>query len=188
MMFKAIIYEGVKVDFENNETLVRHYDEKTKQYVNYSVPLIIPKRPSPTFTIKTKFENDIMKLPRTEMELECEFLNCIPMRIKENKEPEGRMNYPIARFIADRKSELMLDYDLINKNDYDNKEDYILESVNLLIDYFFKIGRPKCIYVRDEETKMYLKDILDKAKIKIRVRPTLKAIDGFFDSLMKIIM
>ena len=45
------------------------------------------------------------------------------------------------------------------------------------------MGRPKSIYVRDEETKMYLKDILDKAKIKVIVRPKLKVIDEFYSSL-----
>ena len=48
------------------------------------------------------------------------------------------------------------------------------------------MGRPKSIYVRDEETKMYLKDILDKAKVKIIVKPKLKAIDEFYRTLDRI--
>ena len=47
------------------------------------------------------------------------------------------------------------------------------------------MGRPKSIYVRDEETKMYLKDIADKAKIKLIVKPKLKAIDEFYRSLTR---
>ena len=58
-----------------------------------------------------------------------------------------------------------------------------LAKNQILINYFYKMGRPKSIYVRDEETKMYLKDILDKAKIKIIIKPKLKAIDEYYCAL-----
>ena len=133
--------------------------------------------------VNDEFEEDIMKLPQTEMELEYEFLNYIPIRIMENKEQDGRYYYPRARFMADRKSGLVISHDLINKNDYKSEMEYIIESAELLINYFYKFGRPKRIYVRDEESKMYLKDIADKAQIKLTVRPKLKSIDEFYNSL-----
>ena len=61
--------------------------------------------------------------------------------------------------------------------------EYIIESAEILINYFYKFGRPKRIYVRDEESKMYLKEIADKAQIKLTVRPKLKAIDEFYNLL-----
>ncbi len=126
-----------------------------------------------------------MKLPQSDIEIEYEFLNYVPIRIRDNKEQDGRYYYPRARYMAVRNSKIVLPPDLIDKNDYENESDYIMESVELLLNYFYKIGRPKSIYVRDEETKMYLKDVADKAKIKIIVKPKLKAIDEFYRSLSR---
>ena len=72
-----------------------------------------------------------------------------------------------------------------NQNNYENEKDYVIESVKFLINNFYKMGRPKSIYVRDEETKMYLKDIADKAKIKLIVKAKLKSIDEFYNSLSR---
>ena len=185
MMFRAIIEQGIKVDFENGEILARHYDKEKKLFLNYPAPLMLPEKHYDIIKADDKFEKDIMKLPQTEMEIEYEFLNYVPIRIRDNKEQDGRYYYPRARFIAERKSGFVISHDLINKNDYENERDYIIESVELLINNFYKMGRPKSIYVRDEETKMYLKDIADKAKIKLIVKPKLKAIDEFYRSLSR---
>lgn len=186
MMFRAIIEQGIKVDFENGEILARHYDKEKKLFLNYPAPLMLPERHYDTIKVDDEFKKDIIKLPQTEMELEYEFLNYVPIRIRENKEQDGRYYYSIARIIAERKSGFLISYDLIDKNNYKNKGDYIIESSESLIDYFYKMGRPKSIYVRDKETKMYLKDIADKAKIKIIVKPKLKAIDEFYCSLSRL--
>lgn len=183
MMFRAIIEQGMKVDFENGEILVRHYDKEKKLFLNYPQPLMTPEKYYDIIELKDGFEKEIMKLPQTEMEIEYEFLNYVPIKIRDNKELDGRYYYPRARFLADRKSGFVISHDLIDKNNYKNESDYIVESVELLVNYFYKIGRPKRIYVRDEETKMYLKDVTDKAKINILVRPKLKAIDECYKSL-----
>lgn len=187
MMFRAIIEQGIKADFANGEVLARHYDKEKQLFLNYPAPLMLPKKHYNTIITDDKFEEDIIKLPQTEMELEYEFVNYIPITIRENKEDDGRYYYPLSRIIVERKSGLVLSNDLIDKNEYKSKRDYVLESAELLINHFYKMGRPKSIYVRDEETKMYLKDILDKAKIKIIIKPKLKAIDEFYNSLARMV-
>lgn len=183
MMFRAIIEQGMKVNFEAGEVLTRHYDKDKKLYLNYPNQLMIPEKDYSIIAVNDEFEEDMMKLPQTEMEFEYEFLNYVPIRIRDNKEQDGRYYYPRARFIADRKSGFVISHDLINKNDYKSEMEYIIESTEILINYFYKFGRPKRIYVRDEESKMYLKEIVDKAQIKLTVRPKLKAIDEFYNSL-----
>ena len=186
MMFRAIIEQGMKVNFQAGEVLARHYDKDKKLYLNYPNQLIIPKKDYNIIAVNDEFEGDIKKLPQTEMELEYEFLNYFPIRIRENKEKDGRYYYPRVRFMADKKSGLVISNDLINKNDYKSENEYIIESVELLINYFYKFGRPKRLYVRDEESKMYLKDIAEKAQIKLVVRPKLKIIDEFYNSMDRI--
>lgn len=183
MMFRTIIEKGMKVDFESGEVLVRHYDKNKKIYLNYPEKLMIPKKNYTMIFVKDKYEEDIMKIPQTEMELEYEFLNYVPIRIMDNKEQDGRYYYPRARFIADRKSGFLIAHDFINKNEYKNEMEYIIESVEFLINYFYKLGRPKRIYVRDEESKIYLKEVADKAQIKLTIKPKLKVIDELYDSL-----
>lgn len=183
MMFRAIIEQGIKADFENGEILARHYDKEKKLFLNYPAPLMLPEKHYDIISVNDEFKEDIMKIPQTEMELEYEFLNYVPIRIRENKEQDGRYYYPRARFLADRKTGFIISHDLINKNDYNDEKEYILESVDLLINYFYKIGRPKTIYVRDEETKMYLKEIADKAQIKLNIKSKMKAIDEFYRSM-----
>lgn len=185
MMFRAIVEQGIKADFKNGEILARHYDKEKQLFLNYLAPLMLPEKHYNTIKTEPEFEKDIMKLPQTEMELEYEFVNYIPIRIRDNKEQDGRYYYPLSRIIAERKSGLVISNDLIDKNEYESKSDYVLESAELLINYFYKMGRPKSIYVRDEETKMYLKDILDKAKIKIIIKPKLKAIDEYYCALSR---
>ena len=185
MMFRAIVEQGIKADFKNGEILARHYDKEKQLFLNYLAPLMLPEKHYNTIKTEPEFEKDIMKLPQTEMELEYEFVNYIPIRIRDNKDQDGRYYYPLSRIIAERKSGLVISNDLIDKNEYESKSDYVLESAELLINYFYKMGRPKSIYVRDEETKMYLKDILDKAKIKIIIKPKLKAIDEYYCALSR---
>ena len=44
MMFRAIIEQGIKVDFENGEILARHYDKEKKLFLNYSAPLMLKEK------------------------------------------------------------------------------------------------------------------------------------------------
>ena len=183
MMFRGVIEQGIKADFENGEILARHYDKEKKLFLNYPAPLMLPQKKYDKIAINDEFKENIMKIPQTEMELEYEFLNYVPIRLRENKEEDGRYYYPRARFLADRKTGFVILHELVNKNDYCDEREYILESAELLINYFYKIGRPKTIYVRDEKTKMYLKEIADKAQIKLTVKSRMKAIDEFYRSM-----
>lgn len=184
IMFKCIIERGMKINFDDGETLVRYYDKNKKLYLNYPEMLRIPKKIYNTVMINDEFRKSIMKLPQTEMELEYEFLNYVPIRIKECKEQDGRHYYPRVRFLADKNSLMVISYKFVDKNEYKSEMEYVMESIEFLVKYFYQLGRPKKLYVRDEESKMYLKDIADKAQIKLVVRSKLKAIDEFYATIM----
>ena len=68
MMFRAIIEQGMKVNFEAGEVLARHYDKDKKLYLNYPNQLMIPEKDYSIIAVNDEFEEDIMKLPQTEME------------------------------------------------------------------------------------------------------------------------
>lgn len=187
MMFRAIIEQGMIINFDHYETLIRRYDKKTKLYFNYVDKLFIPEDDYGIVSVDKNFERDILKVPQNSLELEYEFMNYFPMRIKENKEADGRYYYPRSRILMDRKTGLALYQKFVDKNDYENEQEYIIESVKFLTDYMFEKGRPKTIYVRDDETKYCLEDILNKAHVNLRVNSKLKVIDKFYDEFSKFI-
>lgn len=72
-------------------------------------------------------------------------------------------------------------HDLVKDSDYKDETDYVFESMDKLIEFITKYGRPKGICLRDEETKALLSDLEREIDIKIKLRPRLDAIDGAYD-------
>ena len=185
MMFIAILDKGLKVNFEKGEVLLRYYDKKTKLYLNTPAPLMMPEKKFLSVEISNDLKKYISKFPQRDIELEYEFLNHLPIRILENKEKDGRYSYPILRCIADKKTGIILSQEIINMHDFKDKEEYLGNSLDKLINFFEKIGRPKCIYVRDEESMMVLEDLLDKAKIEIEITSRLDTIDEVVEAMLE---
>lgn len=183
MIFKTIIDGGLKIDFESGETVARHYDKDKKLYLTYPTELLIPEKEYNAIGVNIDLLEDIIKMPQTDMEIEYDFLNYVPLKVRNSKEKDGRCYYPKLRIMADRKTGFIISNDIIDKNNYKTEKEYVIESLKELMDKFSKIGRPKSIYVRDMETKMYLKDMCDKLSIKIIVKPRLKAIDELYNAL-----
>ena len=156
-----------------------------KIYIDFVNPIITPEIEYNRIAVNEQYEEDIMRLPQTELELEYDFLNYLPLRLKENIEKDGRLYYPRTRFIAEHRSGMMLSNDIIDKNKYESELDYVCESIDCLLSYIFKFGRPKKIYVRDEESYAYLKELAEKADVELVIRPKLKAIDKFYEHLMR---
>lgn len=72
-------------------------------------------------------------------------------------------------------------HDLIKDSYYKDEADYVLESLDKLIEFITKYGRPKEICVREEKTKALLSDLESGIDIKFKLSPRLDAIDGAYD-------
>ena len=177
IMFKEVIENRVKVDFDNDEILTRFYDPDSKEYVNFTQKLMVPKRTYKTFEVNNDIKKILTKLSKSNTEIEYEFLNYIPIRITKNKEKDGRYRYPLLRVITERKNKLVVKCDLINIKDYKNEDEYIKESIDVLVNLFKKIGLPKVVYVRDTESYEILKDLFSKTKVKLEISNRLEMID-----------
>lgn len=183
MMFKSYIENKIEVKFEKGETLTRNYDKKNKVYIDYISRLYIPPKEYNIIGIDGGFEENMKNLPVNNMELELEFLSYIPLIIRANKEKDGRYYYPRMRFLVDRKSHYVIIKDFIDKKTYNSEYEYVVETFEKLISFIQKYGKPKVIYVRDKETKFYLKEFEEKSKIKIKISPKLREIDKLYDML-----
>lgn len=179
-MIKEYIENKINIDFDNEEIFIRSYNTKINRYVNKPGKIGNIEIQYKHFFFDVKFEEEVKKLPQKNMEFEYEFLNYLPIRIKEMVDKERRQYYPRVRSFAIRNSEFVLPPKLIDKKDYKTEMEYINESIDQLLKFIFKLGRPKTIYVRDDETKYLLNDIAKKANIELKVSPRLKTIDQFY--------
>ena len=91
----------------------------------------------------------------------------------------------MARILADKKSGMILIADMCDKKNYKSQKDYIYESLEKLIDYFIEYGIPKKMYVRDNQTKAIVKDLLNKMGIQIVVKPNLENIDNLENGFLR---
>lgn len=185
MMFRAIIEEKLEVDFERGEILARYYDKNKKLFLNHPAPLALPPRKFFEAGISQEALETLLKLPRSQMELEYDFINYIPIRIRNFKDEEGRHYYPRFRFIGERKSGMILHGELIDRLEYSTEETYIYDSLDKLVDQFYELGIPKKIYVRDAETEHILTKIMRKLNVELVVTPNLKAIDRAMEEFVK---
>lgn len=187
-MLNDIVTGKVKVNFDNDESYIKFYNDDKKEYITFVDRLMLPRKEYKKIVINDKnIEKHMKTIPKSNIELEYDYLNYIPVHIKENIDNDGRNYYPRIRCLIDRKTGFIYANELINKNEFKTEEDYIKDALDFLLEQIHKLGRPKCIYVRDEEAKAYINDIADKAQIKIIINSNLKQIDKVYEELFKLL-
>lgn len=184
-MIKDIVEEKIKVDFEKGYTLVNLYDKEKHMYIKRIQDFILPQRMYDEVLVDKYIINDLKGVKRTENQIEYDFLNYLPLYIRDSVDSDGRRYYPLARILADKKSGMILIADMCDKKNYKSQKDYIYESLEKLIDYFIEYGIPKKMYVRDNQTKAIVKDLLNKMGIQIVVKPNLENIDNLENGFLR---
>lgn len=166
------LHNGIKVDFEGGNTLLRRFDKDRNLWLNYEVPLVIPQMEYPIITINDEvFVQRIIKQKNSNdtLELDIAILNTVIRDRKFEKPVIHRMC-----ILADVNKGIILDQAMITPND-----DEIDNIFGILINYINQIGKPKKIIVRDKATWSLLSDIGKKFDINIEIKGRLKTIDDF---------
>lgn len=181
-MVKNIIENDIKIDFEAGKTLLRIFNKENQCFIDNVSDIFFPYSEFNIIQISYHLKNQLKEIPKTELSIEYEFLNYLPIKLKELKEKDGKIKFLGIRILADRKSGYILMHDLIKDSYYKDEADYVFESLDKLIEFITKYGRPKEIYVREEKTKVLLSDLESGGiDIKIKLSPRLDAIDGAYD-------
>ena len=180
-MVKNIIENDIKIDFEAGKTLLRIFNKENQCFIDNVSDIFFPYSEFNIIQISYHLKNQLKEIPKTELSIEYEFLNYLPIKLKELKEKDGKIKFLGIRILADRKSGYILMHDLIKDSYYKDEADYVFESLDKLIEFITKYGRPKEIYVREEKTKALLSDLESGIDIKIKLSPRLDAIDGAYD-------
>ncbi|MGL5084369.1 MAG: DUF7309 domain-containing protein [Clostridium sp.] len=166
------LHNGIKVDFESGNTLLRKFDKERNLWINFETPLYIPQRDYPIININDEvFVQRIIKEKKTSevVELDIAILNST-IRDKEFEKPIIHRRC----ILADVKKGIILDHTMITPND-----DEIDNIFGILINYIKQRGKPKKVVVRDKATWSLLSDIGKKFDINIEIKGRLKVIDDF---------
>ena len=182
--FKLLNSNKLDINFDEGQTLFRTYDEKNKQWNSMITTLLLPYDKFIKLDLDPKIEIQFKSVPKKDYSLEFEFLNYLPI-ISKDLVRGNRQMYTKVKSIAEHNSGFIFDTKLINDNNYKNEFEYYDECINYLANFIISNGRPKSIFVRDEETKYLLQDFCSKAKIKLIVSSKLKALDFLYEEMLK---
>ncbi len=175
MVYKYILSGEVKVDFNNDETLLRTFSEERNEWINYAAPL--PDIPVMTFEFTNQDTLDqIQSLKKTAavIELDQAYLP-IPVQDKKDDTPF----FPQFIAVVDHKSGKCL---LHNSNEQSN--DVQDEIFDVLLDYIIRNGRPATIYVRNSRVENIVKDFCEKVGIRLVVGKKMTHFDEIFEGLL----
>ena len=167
---------AIKVDFEGGETLLRYYSPKEEQWNNGTIKL--PPIPVETEYLIISDELLIERLKRlTKGEQQLEFdISPFPAPISENK--SDRPYFPPFILMADRATGIIYDQHLVSK------DSIIAEpAIDMIVKHVENHGRPKAIFVRDERTGRYIKDLCEKTGIELRQKERVPQIDAALNSI-----
>lgn len=172
MALSAYINKGLKVDFEQGNTLLRRYDEKQKLWLCNESPMLLPEGEYPIPVLQdelliTRLNNQ--KSNMRSIEIDTAYLNSI---IKDEKYDKPII--PIVFMIADCESGMVIDQKMLSPEDDD-----VQEFMIALINYIMRYGKPKTIFVRDEYGESILTDICEKININLKIKGNLNFIDTF---------
>ncbi|KOA19522.1 hypothetical protein CLHOM_21330 [Clostridium homopropionicum DSM 5847] len=174
MAIKAL-HTGLEVDFKNGNTLMRRFDEKNNQWINYEMPVFIPKV---QYSIPSLEDQLLIKKLKKQhkvnsiLELDIAYLNSTI-----NDRNYDKPLIPRLCILVDGRSRMILSQAMVTPEDDD--VDIIFGTI---INYIFQKGKPKQIVVRDTYILSILIDLCKQIGIDIVQSGKLKGIDEFLES------
>lgn len=171
----------IEVDFEEGETLLRFYSEEKKSWFNTVVPLPPVAEAGNRAII---VDDDLLlarmkKARRNQAELEFDALR-LPMPVQERRGERPRL--PWMLLLIDRQNWQAIDQYMAESDD-----EAIGETIEILADYIEKYGRPRCIFVRNEDSERVIGDFCRRIGIPLRHSEGMAATDSLIAGLLEYI-
>lgn len=172
MALRSYIEEGLEVDFEDGNTLMRIYSPEDELWLNFEAPIKVPSKQfiAPVLEdelLITKLRQ--MRQNKGDWEFDIAYLNTTI----NDKEYDRPVNGRIC-ILADRKLGMIISQDMLTPLDDD-----IQAIFKTLINPIIEFGRPSKILVRDHYVYYIIKDLCERIKIKLEIKGRLTAIDSF---------
>lgn len=178
MALKAFQENQIPVNFDNQQTLYRHFDSELGLWSTTAATLKVPPR---QYRISVLEDEVLMgrikkqKITKSELEIDTLYINAVI-----NESESGRPIMPVIVILADSDSGMLVDQEMISP-----EEDDMYTIMGIIVNYLEHTGRPKKINVRDEEMAHLLSDLCRRADIPIEIKGRLQAIDTFAEEFEK---
>lgn len=172
MSLIAYIKEGLKVDFENGNTLMRMYSTKDKLWLNFPAPIQIPEKKHMVPILEDEIlVSSLSKKKQLKQiwELDIAYLGTTVNDKQYERPVAGRIC-----ILGESNTCMLINQDMLMPTDDD-----IQVIFNIVINPMMELGRPQKILVRDEYIYYILKDLCERTKIKLEIKGKLKSIDSF---------
>ncbi|WP_346884974.1 DUF7309 domain-containing protein [Clostridium sp. UBA4395] len=166
---------GISIDFQNGNTLMRKFDARNNQWINLEEPLIIPDMDYSVPEISDELLISRLRKQKQNnsiLELDIAYLNSTI-----NDRGYDKPLIPRLCMLVDGINGFILSQEMIKPDDND-----IDILFNTVINYVIQRGRPKNILVRDAYIASIVIDLCEKINIEIIESPKLNAIDEFIES------
>lgn len=174
MALRAVLLEGLQINFEEGNTLLRLYDEKSKLWLNVEVPMKLPALNKGIAISDELLLARLKKTKKSNMRIELDIANSgVAFEDKSYDRPlEARLVV-----IADRETGEILKADIFIPDD-----DEIATLLKYLCDFIFEYGIPSDLYVRDDKYREVLRETCRMLSIRLKERELLRGIDNFIES------
>ncbi|SKA96650.1 hypothetical protein SAMN05443428_1226 [Caloramator quimbayensis] len=167
--------DGLKVNFEDGNTLLRMFDKENNTWINKEMPVFMPEieYKVPTLDDEVLIKRLKSKKPnKAILNLDIAYLNSVINDKKYDKPLAMRLC-----ILSDIKNGMVLQQHVMVPED-----DEINVIFNVVISYILKMGIPKTIYVRDKYMYCIIKDLCQKVGIELKISQQLPAVDFFVES------
>ncbi len=169
------LHKGLKIEFENGKTLMRRFDEQSNSWINYEMPVFMPKVQYPVPALEDQLLiKRLKKQPSNNsiLELDIAYLNSTI-----NDRSYDKPLIPRLCILADKRSEMLLSQVMVTPED-----DEVNIVFGTIINYILQREKPKQIIVRDTYMFSILLDLCKQVGIDIIQSGQLQAIDEFAES------
>ncbi|MGL5068809.1 MAG: DUF7309 domain-containing protein [Sarcina sp.] len=171
------IMNGLKVDFEEGEIILRRFDKKRKVWItqiscieDFSFSYPVPCLEDEVLVQRMK------KRPSTDGALALD-IAYLPVPIENKKDSKSKLLS--MAIMIDVESGMIISQDTLDINDND------VDSIfNMLIPYILEVGKPEMIIVRDEYIASIICNLCENLEIGLDLSPMLGSIDDFISSFL----
>jgi hypothetical protein len=173
----AYAKNGLEIDFDNGETLLRFYDSEADVWYNAVIKMPLAPFIQPKMVITDDILINKLKKKRQSKAKLGLAITYIPMPVQEKNE---RPRIPRMAALADMGSGKLIDQ--VTDMEYETIGVAITE---LLTRYVEKNGRPASIAVSEEDVRDYIDDFATKLGIKLLEDERLSALGGMVFGMME---
>lgn len=170
LCIKEYFSENKEFSIMNGESIFRWYNKQKFIWENFKSELFIPENTDSNVILnEARILKKLINKNRvnTDLELDIVYLESV-VNDKEFETPI----IPRLCLLADHHTGIVLDQRLLTPSNDD-----IQEVFGVIINYMKEIGRPLCVYIRDEYIKKILHYLCKKLNIELIISEELIAID-----------